>query len=65
MMRSTRRAHLNASHEMITQLINAGYLQPALRNDPDAIAKALGQMKHDLRSGGHIRPNATQKPSQT
>jgi hypothetical protein len=37
--------------EMITKLVNAGYLQPAQRNDPDAVSKAIARMKLDLRIG--------------
>ena len=45
----TRAPSEKASHEIITRLINAGYLQPASTYDPDAVAKAIGQMKLDLR----------------
>ena len=41
-----------ASREMIAKLIKAGYLQPALRNDADAITRAIAQMKQDLRGHG-------------
>jgi hypothetical protein len=44
--------HQAISHEMITRLINAGYLLPALRNDADAIARAIAKMKEDLRGCG-------------
>ena len=37
--------------EMIAKLINAGYLQPEQRNDPDAVTKAIARMKLDLRTG--------------
>jgi hypothetical protein len=37
------------SHELIARLVNAGYLQPALRNDANAIARAIAKMKEDLR----------------
>jgi hypothetical protein len=40
-----------ASQELITKLINAGYLQPALRNDANAITTAIARMKEDLRGG--------------
>jgi hypothetical protein len=40
-----------ASQELIAKLISAGYLQPALRNDADAITKAIAQLKHELRGG--------------
>jgi hypothetical protein len=36
---------------MIAKLINAGYLQPEQRNDPDAVTKAIARMKLDLRTG--------------
>ena len=38
-----------ASGEMIAKLVKAGYLLPALRNDADAITRAIAQMKQDLR----------------
>jgi hypothetical protein len=41
-----------ASQELITKLVKAGYLQPALRNDPDAITTAIARLKDDLRGGG-------------
>jgi surfactin synthase thioesterase subunit len=41
------------SEELITKLINAGYLQPALRNDPDCITTAIAHLKEDLRGGGN------------
>jgi hypothetical protein len=41
-----------ASRELIAKLINAGYLQPALRNDADAITRAIARMKQDLRGAG-------------
>ena len=41
-----------ASREMIAKLIRAGYLQPARRNDADAITLAIAQMKQDLRGLG-------------
>ena len=37
---------------MIAKLIKAGYLQPALRNDADAITRAIAQMKQYLRGRG-------------
>jgi hypothetical protein len=45
----TRARSETASQEIITRLINAGYLQPAPTYDPVAVAKAIGQMKLDLR----------------
>jgi hypothetical protein len=45
---------------MITKLVNAGYLQPEQRNDPDAVSKAIARMKLDLRigNGGDDSPAA-------
>jgi hypothetical protein len=40
-----------ASQELITRLVKAGYLQPALRNDADAITTAIARLKEDLRGG--------------
>jgi hypothetical protein len=40
-----------ASQELIARLIKAGYLQPALRNDADAITTAIARLKEDLRGG--------------
>jgi hypothetical protein len=37
------------SEELITKLVNAGYLQPALRNDSNAITTAIARLKEDLR----------------
>lgn len=51
----TRPPSLTASKEMVTRLISAGYLKPALRNDAGAVADAIGQMKHDLRNGAKSR----------
>ena len=39
------------SHELIGKLITAGHLQPGQRDDPDAIAKAIAQLRQALRSG--------------
>ena len=36
-----------ASQELITRLVKAGYLQPALRNDADAITTAIARLKED------------------
>jgi hypothetical protein len=47
-----RSAYQAASREMIAKLIKAGYLQPALRHDADAITLAIAKMKQDLRGGG-------------
>jgi hypothetical protein len=40
-----------ASQELITRLVKVGYLQPALRNDADAITTAIARLKEDLRGG--------------
>jgi hypothetical protein len=40
-----------ASRELIARLVKAGYLQPGLRQDADAITAAIAQLKQDLRSG--------------
>ena len=48
-----------ASREMIAKLVKAGYLQPARRNDAEAITRAIAQMKQDLRGlGGDEGPTA-------
>ena len=39
-----------AAEGLITKLTNGGYLQPELRNDPDAITAAIARLKQDLRS---------------
>jgi hypothetical protein len=44
-----RSSYQGFSHELIARLVNAGYLQPALRNDANAIARAIAKMKEDLR----------------
>ena len=41
-----------ASQELIAKLVRAGYLQPALRHDADAITTAIARLKEDLRGGG-------------
>jgi hypothetical protein len=38
-----------SSNEMAERLIKAGYLLPALRYDPQAIASAIARMKQELR----------------
>jgi|RhiMetdeSRZDD1v2_1073273.scaffolds.fasta_scaffold1005122_1 hypothetical protein len=38
-------------NEMVAKLVGAGYLRPDQRRDPDAITKAIEQMKLDLRNG--------------
>lgn len=40
-----------ASQELIARLVKAGYLQPAFRNDADAITTAIARLKEDLRGG--------------
>jgi hypothetical protein len=40
------------SQELIGKLIRSGYLQHALRHDPDAISRAIAQLRKDLRGGG-------------
>ena len=47
-----RSVYQAASGEMIAKLIKAGYLQPALRHDADAITLAIAKMKQELRGGG-------------
>ena len=37
--------------EMVAKLVGARYLRPDQRRDPDAITKAIEQMKLDLRNG--------------
>jgi hypothetical protein len=32
--------------------MTAGYLQPALRHDPDAITRAIARLREALRGGG-------------
>ncbi len=39
------------SQDLIARLIKAGYLQPGLCDDAVAIAKAIAQLKQDLRGG--------------
>ena len=36
-----------ASQELIAKLVRAGYLQPALRHDADAITTAIARLKED------------------
>ena len=52
-----------ASQELITKLVKAGYLQPALRNDADAITTAIARLKENLRGGRDDgRPSDAQTP---
>jgi hypothetical protein len=39
------------SQELINKLVNAGYLQATLRNDPNAITTAIVRLKEVLRGG--------------
>ena len=41
-----------ASQELNAKLVRAGYLQPALRHDADAITTPIARLKEDLRGGG-------------
>jgi hypothetical protein len=41
-----------ASQELVAKLVKAGYLRPALRDDPAAVANAIARLKQDLRGGG-------------
>jgi hypothetical protein len=54
-----RPLHRVASREMISKLVKAGYLRPTQRNNADAIAKAIAEMKQDLRhaSDGSVGNN--------
>ena len=49
MSKVVRATFRSAAEELVTKLINGGYLQPALRNDPDAITRAIARLKDDLR----------------
>ena len=51
MSKVVRSAYQAASHKLIAKLINAGYLQPALCNDPDAITTAIARLKENLSGG--------------
>jgi hypothetical protein len=46
-----RASYQAASQGLIVKLIAAGYLQPALHNDADAITTAITRLKEDLRGG--------------
>ena len=52
MRKVVRSPYQAASQELIAKLINAGYLQPALRDDAEAITTAIARLKEDLRGGG-------------
>ena len=49
MSKVVRRLYKSASQELIAKLIKAGYLQPALRNEPDAITTSIARLKENLR----------------
>jgi hypothetical protein len=59
-----------AAEELITKLINSGYLQPAMRNDPKAITAAIVRLKEDLRGSAdnlslkadHTTPKTNSQP---
>jgi hypothetical protein len=56
-MSNAVRPHLRpTAEELITKLINGGYLQPALRNDPEAITAAIVRLKKDLRGSAEATP---------
>jgi hypothetical protein len=52
MTKGNRGAPPKPSHELISKLIRSGYLQPALRHDPDAVTRAIAQLRAALRGGG-------------
>jgi hypothetical protein len=55
-MNNVVRPHFRpAAEELITKLINGGYLQPAMRNDPEAITAAIVRLKEDLRGSANNR----------
>jgi hypothetical protein len=39
------------SQVLISKLVTAGYLQPELRHDADAITRAIARLREALRSG--------------
>jgi hypothetical protein len=47
------------SRELITKLVKAGYLRPALRYDADAVTAAIARLKQDLRN--RIEPAVEQR----
>ena len=49
MTKGVRPHFRSAAEELVTKLIKGGYLEPALRDDPDAIAIAIIRLKEDLR----------------
>jgi hypothetical protein len=65
-----RRHFRRAAEDLITKLVNGGYLQPAMGNDPDAITAAIVRLKEDLRgsadNGGlqadHTTPKTKSQP---
>jgi hypothetical protein len=40
------------AREIIAKLVKAGYLQPAVHNNAEAIKNAISQMKQDLSGRG-------------
>jgi hypothetical protein len=44
-----------AAEEFITKLIKGGYLQSALRNDPEAVTSEIVRLKEDLRGSADNR----------
>ena len=52
MTKVVRSPYPAASQELIAKLINAGYLQSALRNDPGSITTAIARLKEDLKGRG-------------
>jgi hypothetical protein len=52
MSKVTRFSLPEASQELIAKLVKAGYLQRALRHDPNAITTAIARLREDLRGGG-------------
>jgi hypothetical protein len=52
MTKVSRASPPEPSQELIAKLVRAGYLQPALRHDADAITRAIARLREDLRGGG-------------
>jgi hypothetical protein len=52
MTKADRVSRAGPSHELISKLIKAGYLQPAHQHDADAITRAIAQLREALRGGG-------------
>jgi hypothetical protein len=49
MSKVVRRPYQSASQELIAKLIKAGYLQPSLHSEPDAVTTAIARLKQNLR----------------